>query len=278
MSKKKVTIPGLQEMKQRGQKFCQITAYDYPTAVLVDQSDIAMILVGDSLGMTVLGYQGTVPVTMDDMIHHIKPVVLGAPNTFIVGDMPFGSYNESISQAVHNGTRILKEGGADCVKLEGGANVAPVVKALVDGGVPVMGHIGLTPQTASSLGGFKVQGKSADSARKLIEDALAIEEAGAFSITMECVPTLLAKMLTEKLHIPTVGIGAGPYCDGQVLVYHDLVGLFDRFVPKFVKQYAHLGEEVGHALAQYAREVAEGTFPGPDQSFGMSEDVLEQLK
>lgn len=277
MGKQKMTIPGLLEKKQKGQKFCMVTAYDYPTALLVDKSEIELILVGDSLGMTVLGYAGTVPVTMEEMIHHLRPVVRGAPNTFVVGDMPFGSYNESIAQAVRNANRLLKEGGADAVKLEGGAAVAPTVKAMVDGGIPVMGHIGLTPQTASMLGGFKVQGKDLASARRLLEDALALEEAGAFCVLMECVPAPLARMITEKLKVPTIGIGAGPYCDGQVLVFHDLVGLFDRFVPRFVKQYARLQEEISRALAAFAREVAEGAFPGPEHSFGMSEEILKEL-
>ncbi|MCL6610608.1 MAG: 3-methyl-2-oxobutanoate hydroxymethyltransferase [Peptococcaceae bacterium] len=278
MGKQKVSIQVLREMKDRGQKFTMITAYDYTTAVLVDQSPIELILVGDSLGMTMLGYEATVPVTMEEMIHHIRPVVRGARNTFVVGDLPFGSYNESISQAIHNGNRIMKEGGADCVKLEGGVNVAPTVKAMVDGGIPVMGHIGLTPQTASLLGGFRVQGKDADSARRLLEDALAIEAAGAFCVVMECVPTPLARLITERLSIPTIGIGAGPHCDGQVLVFHDLVGLFKRFKPKFVKQYADLGTEVSGALERFVREVADGTFPGPEHSFGMSGEILKDLE
>lgn len=278
MGKQKVSIQGLQEMKARRQKFSMITAYDYPSAVLVDQSPIELILVGDSLGMTVLGYEGTVPVTMEEMIHHIRPVVRSARNTFIVGDLPFGSYNESIPQAVHNANRIMKEGGADSVKLEGGSGVAPTVRALVEGGIPVMGHIGLTPQTASLLGGFRVQGKDSASARRLLDDALALEAAGAFSIVMECVPTPLAKLISEKLHIPIIGIGAGPYCDGQVLVYHDLLGLFNRFTPKFVKKYANLGAEISSALDDYAREVSEGIFPGPEQSFGMNEELLKNLK
>lgn len=278
MGKQKMSIHGLQEMKARGQKFSMITAYDYPTAVLVDQSPIELILVGDSLGMTVLGYEATVPVTMEEMIHHIRPVVRGARNTFIVGDMPFGSYNESVSQAVHNANRIMKEGGADCVKLEGGVNISQTIKALVDGGIPVMGHIGLTPQTASLLGGFKVQGKDAESAGRLLDDALAVEAAGAFSVVMECVPTPLAKLVSQRLRIPTIGIGAGLYCDAQVLVYHDLLGLFNRFTPKFVKQYVNLSPEISRALGEFAREVAGGSFPGPEHSFAMNEEILKELK
>jgi 3-methyl-2-oxobutanoate hydroxymethyltransferase len=277
MGKQKITIPGLAEKKQKGEKFRMVTAYDYPTALRVDRSEIELILVGDSLGMTVLGYAGTVPVTMEEMIHHLRPVVRGAPNTFVVGDMPFGSYNESPAQAVRNANRLLKEGGADAVKLEGGAALAPTVRVMVEGGIPVMAHIGLTPQTASMLGGFKVQGKDLASARRLLEDALALEEAGAFCVLMECVPAPLARVITEKLKVPTIGIGAGPYCDGQVLVFHDLVGLFDRFLPRFVKQYARLQEEIDRALAAFAREVAEGAFPGPEHSFGMNEEILKEL-
>ncbi len=278
MNKKKISMQGFQAMKEKGQKFSMITAYDYPTAVLVDQSPIEMILVGDSLGMTMLGYDSTVPVTVEDMIHHSKAVLRGAGNTFISVDMPFGSYNESISQAIYNGNRIMKEGGADCVKVEGGVGIAPTVRAMVDGGIPVMGHIGLTPQTASQLGGFKVQGKDATSAKKLLEDALAIEKAGAFCIVMECVPSALADLITERLSIPTIGIGAGPQCDGQVLVFHDLVGLYKRFTPKFVKQYLDLGTQVANAFEQYAQEVKNGEFPGPEHSFDISADVLKELQ
>jgi len=278
MGKQKISIHGMREKKIRGQKLTMVTAYDYTTAALVDGSPIDMILVGDSLGMVVLGYDGTVPVTMDDMIHHIRPVVRGARNTFIVGDMPFGSYNESISQAVHNANRIMKEGGADAIKLEGGLSVVPAVKALVDGGIAVMGHIGLTPQTASLLGGFKVQGRDTASAERLLTEAVALEEAGAFSIVMECIPTPLAKLISEKVAIPTIGIGAGVRCDGQVLVYHDLLGLYDRFLPRFVKQYAKLGPEIARALEEFTREVENRAFPAPEHSFTMEERLLEKLK
>ncbi|NTW04700.1 MAG: 3-methyl-2-oxobutanoate hydroxymethyltransferase [Peptococcaceae bacterium] len=278
MNKKTITFQGFQEMKNKGQKFTMITAYDYPTAVLVDQSPIEMILVGDSLGMTVLGYDSTLPVTMEDMIHHSKAVLRGAPNTFVAVDMPFGSYNESISQAISNGNRLMKETGADCLKLEGGVNLAPTVRAFVDAGIPVMGHIGLTPQTASLLGGFKVQGKDAESAKKLMEDAMAIQEAGAFSLVMECVPSPLAKLVSEKLTIPTIGIGAGPDCDGQVLVFQDLVGLYKKFTPKFVKQYLDLGSQIADAFEEYANEVKNGTFPSAEYSFDMNPDFLKNLK
>lgn len=277
MEKVKLTIPQFRQMKEQKKKFRMITAYDYAFAAMVDKTPIEMILVGDSLGMVVLGYDSTVPVTMDDMIHHIKPVVRGAKNTFIVGDMPFGSYNTGINDAVRNANRIIQEGGADAIKLEGGVNIVPAVKELVNGGIPVIGHIGLTPQTATQLGGFKVQGKDAEAARKLVDDALRLEEAGAFSIVLECVPSPVAKIITEKLSIPTIGIGAGVDCDAQVLVIHDLLGLFDRFTPKFVKKYAELNKPIIAALNQYADEVADGSFPGPEHSFGMKEEELERL-
>lgn len=277
MEKKKVAIPQLKEMKKAGKKIKMVTAYDYPTAVLVDKTEIEMILVGDSLGMVVLGYDGTVPVTMEDMIHHIRPVVKGAPNTLIVGDMPFMSYNISREEAIRNAGRLMKEGGADCVKLEGGAVVAPTVKAIVEAGIPVMAHIGLTPQTASALGGFKVQGKDAAMAAKLLADAQALEEAGAFAIVLECIPAQLGRLITEKLTIPTIGIGAGPWCDGQVLVTQDMMGLFDRFVPKFVKRYANIGQIMVEAFQKYAEEVNNGVFPDLDHSFTMKEEELQKL-
>lgn len=277
MEKKKITIPQLKEMKQQGKKFKMVTAYDYLLASVIDKSPIELILVGDSLGMVVLGYDSTVSVTMDDMLHHIKPVVKGAPNTLIIGDMPFGSYNVSINEAIANANRIMKEGGADCVKLEGGAVMVETVRAIVNAGIPVMGHIGLTPQTVSQLGGFKVQGKDADAALRLLEDAQKLEEAGAFSIVVECVPAPVTKLITEKLSIPVIGIGAGPHCDGQVLVTQDMLGMFDRFVPKFVKQYANLNGLIMEALTAYATEVDSGEFPGPEHSFAMKEEVLKKL-
>jgi len=277
VAKQKTTIPQYREMKEKQQKIRMVTAYDYPTALLVDRTDIEMVLVGDSLGMVVLGYDGTVPVSMDEMIHHIKPVVRGAKNTLIVGDMPFMSYNVSIEKAIENAGRIMKEGGADCVKLEGGVAMAQTVKAIVDAGIPVMGHIGLTPQTASQLGGFKVQGKDTAAAERMIIEAQTLEEAGAFSIVLEAIPAPLAKLITEKISIPTIGIGAGVDCDGQVLVLHDLIGLFDRFTPKFVKKYADVGSEILKALETYSAEVKNGQFPGPEHSFAMKDDVLKRL-
>ena len=277
MEKKKITIPQFKEMKQQGKKIKMVTAYDYLLASVIDKSPIETILVGDSLGMVVLGYDSTVSVTMEDMLHHIKPVVKGAPNTLIIADMPFGSYNVSISEAIANANRIMKEGGADCIKLEGGAVVVETVRSIVNAGIPVMAHIGLTPQTVSQLGGFKVQGKDAEAALKLLEDAQKLEEAGAFAIVAECVPAPVAKLLAEKLSIPVIGIGAGADCDGQVLVAQDMLGMFDRFVPKFVKQYANLNGIIVDALQEYAKEVDKGIFPGPEHSFGMKEEVLKKL-
>ncbi|HAF60325.1 MAG TPA: 3-methyl-2-oxobutanoate hydroxymethyltransferase [Bacillota bacterium] len=273
----KITTLKIQEMKDRGEKISMVTAYDYPTACMVEKAGIEIILVGDSLMMAVLGDDSTVSCTMDQMIHHIKPVVKGAPSCLIVGDMPFGSYNESKKQAVHNAARLLKEGRCDVVKLEGGKEVADTVKAIVDAGVPVMAHIGLTPQTVSKLGGFKVQGKG-EAAKDVLEDALALQEAGAFSIVLECIPEQLGKLITEKLDIPTIGIGAGRYTDGQVMVFHDMMGLFEKFVPKFVKQYRNLGSEITKALEEYKEDVKSGAFPEEKHTFGgVSEEELKRL-
>jgi len=277
MDRKKVTIADLQKKKETSQKITMMTAYDYPTASLVDQAGIDTILVGDSLGMVMLGFDSTVPVTMDDMIHHTKAVVRGTKYGLIIGDMPFMSYQVSIEKAIENAGRFIKEAGCDCVKLEGGTEMAPVVKAIVDAGIPVCAHIGLTPQTATKLGGFKVQGKDAESARDLVQSAKDLEEAGAFMIVMECIPDLLAEKITQELNIPTIGIGAGKDCDGQVLVYHDVVGLFERFTPKFVKQYINLSPKIREALIQYKEEVETGAFPGPEHSFAMKKGEAEKI-
>lgn len=275
--KTKISTLDFKKIKKEGKKLKMVTAYDYQMARLVDKTDIELILVGDSVGMVVLGYDGTINVTMDDMIHHIKPVVKGAPNTFIVGDLPFGSYNVSIEKAIENANRLMKEGGCDCIKLEGGVNIQDKIEAIVDAGIPVMAHIGLTPQTSSQLGGFKVQGKDIEAARRILEDAKAVETAGAFSVVVECVPAQIAKMITETLAIPTIGIGAGIECDGQVLVTQDMIGMFDQFVPKFVKQYANIGETIVEAFNSYAKEVEEGKFPEDIHSFNMKEGVLAKL-
>jgi 3-methyl-2-oxobutanoate hydroxymethyltransferase len=277
MAKQKVTIPQLKKWKGQTKKFTMITAYDVLMARVIDKSPVETILVGDSMGMVVYGYDGTVPVTMEQIIQHTKAVVKGAPNTLIIGDMPFGSYNVSVEDAMRNANRIIKEGGADAIKLEGGKNFARIVEAMVNGGIPVMGHIGLTPQTVGQLGGFKVQGKDAEAAKQLLEDAKALEQAGAFAIVLECVPAPVAKILTEELTIPTMGIGAGPFCDAQVLVTQDMLGMFDRFVPKFVKQYAQLNKQMDDALNTFYQEVQDNVFPGPEHSFGMKEEELKRL-
>jgi len=277
MDTKKITIADLQKKKESGQKITMMTAYDYPTAGLVDQAGIDTILVGDSLGMVMLGYESTVPVTMDEMIHHCKAVCRGTKRSFVIGDMPFMSYQVSIEKAVENAGRFIKEAGCECVKLEGGTEMAHVVKAIVDAGIPVCAHIGLTPQTATKLSGFKVQGKDAESAIELVNSAKALEEAGAFMIVMECIPDRLAAKITGEVSIPTIGIGAGKDCDGQVLVYHDLVGLFERFTPKFVKQYINLAPKIREALIQFREEVEKGDFPGPEHIFAMKEEEAKKM-
>lgn len=277
MEPQKVTIAALQKKKETGKKITMMTAYDYPTANLVDQAGIDTILVGDSLGMVVLGYESTVPVTMDEMIHHCKAVTRGAKNSFIIGDMPFMSYQVSVEDAIHNAGRFIKEAGCESVKLEGGSEMAHVVKAIVDMGIPVCGHIGLTPQTATRLSGYNVQGKDAEGAKELLQSAKDLEEAGAFIIVMECIPDILASRITKELNIPTIGIGAGKDCDGQVLVYHDLVGLFERFTPKFVKQYLNLSPQIKDALVQFKKDVEIGTFPGPEHSFVMKTEETEKI-
>jgi len=277
MERKKVTIGDLMAKKESGKRISMMTAYDCPGASMVDQAGIDTILVGDSLGMVVLGYTSTVPVTMDEMIHHTKAVMRGTTWAFVIGDMPFMSYQASIEDAVRNAGRFIKEGGCDAVKLEGGSEVAPVVRAIVTAGIPVCAHIGLTPQTATQLGGFRVQGKDAESARNLIKSAKDLEAAGAFMVVMECIPDVLAARITNELAIPTIGIGAGRDCDGQVLVYHDTVGLFERFTPKFVKQYIKLGPMIIDALKEYKREVEEGVFPGDEHIFTMSKEEAKKL-
>ncbi len=278
----KMTVPAIKARKNSGTPITELTAYDYPWALLVDQAGIDVVLVGDSLGMVVLGYTDTVSVTMDEMVHHVKAVSRTVKHALVIGDMPFGSYNVSIPEAVANANRMMKEGRADCVKLEGGVNMAPTVEAIVKAGIPVQGHIGLTPQTASALGGFKVQGKSAIAARALLNDARALEVAGCFSIVLEAVPSPIAKIITESISIPTIGIGAGVDCDGQVLVTYDMVGLFDRFTPKFVKQYAKISETIAEIIAQYKTEVTERKFPDEKHGFSMSaeefEKMMEELK
>jgi 3-methyl-2-oxobutanoate hydroxymethyltransferase len=276
-SRKKIRITDIQDRKERHRPITMLTAYDYPTGVLVDRAGTDIILVGDSLAMVVLGYENTVSVTMDEMLHHCRAVARGAKMPLLVGDMPFMSYQVSIPQAIENAGRFLKEGSMDVVKLEGGRERADVVRAIVDAGIPVQGHIGLTPQTISKLGGFRVQGKSVEAGLRLLDDALALEEAGCFSIVLEGIPDRLATLITERLRIPTVGIGAGKGCDGQVLVLHDALGMFDRFTPKFVKKYANFFGDGSEALKKYMDEVMEGNFPGPEHVYTMTDEVYQAL-
>lgn len=262
------TVRDLAVKKERGEKITMLTAYDAAFGALVEQAGVDLILVGDSLGMVALGYDSTVPVTMAEMIHHARAVRRGVKQTLLVGDLPFLSYQVEAREAIRNAGRFLKEAGCAAVKIEGGAEIAPILAAVVRAGIPVIGHIGLTPQTAGQLGGFKVQGRDAESAAKLAHDAQALASAGACALVLECLPALLARRISVELSIPTIGIGAGPHCDGQVLVTHDLLGLFTRFVPKFAKQYASLAGEAGEALAAFRREVEKGTFPAAEHSFG----------
>jgi 3-methyl-2-oxobutanoate hydroxymethyltransferase len=278
MTTEKVTVLDVQQAKEEERKLVMVTAYDYPLGLLAAEAGVDIVLVGDSLGMVVLGMEGTVEVTLEHMIHHIKAVVRGCKGPLIVGDMPFMSYNISVPEAVRNAGRLVKEGGCEVVKLEGGVDFAPTIQAIVKAGIPVMGHIGLTPQTASALGGFKIQGKDASAAKQIIDDAKAIEDAGVFSIILEAVPAPLGKLISKAVKVPVIGIGAGADVDGQVLVFHDVVGLFDRFVPKFVKQYANVKKVMLDALIDYKQEVAEVKFPGPEHSFKMPDEALEQLK
>jgi 3-methyl-2-oxobutanoate hydroxymethyltransferase len=278
MERKKITIPDLMERKRQNRKITMLTAYDAAMAFFIDQAGIDTVLVGDSLGMVVLGYDSTVPVTMEDMIHHCKAVRRGVRYAFLIGDMPFMSYNVSREEAIRNAGRFMKEAGCDGVKLEGGLEVAETVRAIVDAGIPVVAHIGLTPQTASKLGGFRVQGKDAASAQRLLDSALALEESGACAVVMECIPDKLAGLITGSLKIPTIGIGAGKDCDGQVLVSNDLLGLFEKFLPKFVKQYIQLHPLIREALAAYKEEVETGRFPGPEHSFKMEAKDLSRIR
>ena len=266
---RRVSIDDLRAMKERGEKIAMLTAYDYPTARLLDEAGVPIILVGDSLGMVVLGYRSTLPVTMADMLHHVSAVVRGTQRAHVVADMPFMSYQASPEDALRNAGRFLQEAGAQSVKLEGGTSVADTVRRLVEAGIPVMGHIGLTPQSVNQFGGYKVQGKTPASAVKLLNDAVALEQAGAYAIVLETIPAPLGRLVSERVSIPTIGIGAGPYCDGQVQVLHDMLGLFGDFVPKHAKQYAHLAQEIGRAVREYLTEVQEGSFPTERESFMM---------
>lgn len=273
----KITTAVLRDKKNKNEKITMLTAYDYSLAGMVDAAGIDMILVGDSLGNVVLGYDSTLPVTMEDMIHHTKAVVRGAKNSMVVGDMPFLSYHISREESVRNAGRLIQEGGAHAVKLEGGQERVDTVKAIIDAQIPVVAHIGLTPQSVNQFGGFKVQGKDLETANKLIADAKALEAAGAFSIVLECVPAMLAKRITEEIGIPTIGIGAGQYCDGQVLVINDMLGMFTGHIPKFVKKFANLQPLIIEALTAYKTEVETGTFPSEEYAFAISDEVLDKL-
>ncbi len=271
------TVSTMRQQKADGDKITMLTAYDYSTAKLMDETGVNAILVGDSLGMVMLGYEDTLSVTMEDMIHHTAAVARGAENALVVGDMPFMSYQTSVYDAVVNAGRLMKEGRCHAVKLEGGAAVCPQIKAITEASVPVMAHIGLTPQSVNAFGGFKVQGKSEEDARRLIEEAKAVEKAGAFAVVLECVPAKLAALITESISIPTIGIGAGAGCDGQVLVYQDMLALFSDFKPKFVKHFANAGEVMRQGFAEYIREVKAGTFPAEEHTFKISDEIISRL-
>lgn len=273
----KNTAVTFKEAKQKGEKLTMLTAYDYSTAKLIDGAGVNSILVGDSLGNVVLGYEDTISVTMEDMIHHGAAVARGAKNALVIVDMPFMSYQTSVYDGVVNAGRLMKEGRAGAVKLEGGASVCPQIRAITDAGIPVMGHLGLTPQSINAFGGHKVQGKTESAAKKILEDAKAVEEAGAFGIVLECVPAKLAELVTKNISIPTIGIGAGNVCDGQVLVYQDMLGMFSDFTPKFVRKFANVGEVMTEAFKEYIKAVGDGTFPGKEHEYTLSDDVLEKL-
>lgn len=273
----KNTVLTFQQAKENGEKLTMLTAYDYSTAKLIDEAGVNSILVGDSLGNVILGYEDTISVTMEDMIHHGAAVARGAKNALVVIDMPFMSYQTSVYDALVNAGRLMKEGRGDAVKLEGGVEVCPQIKAIVDAGIPVCAHIGLTPQSINAFGGFKVQGKSEAAAKKLLEDAKAVEEAGAFAVVIEGVPAKIAALITEQIHIPTIGIGAGKDCDGQVLVYQDMLGMFSDFTPKFVKRYANIGEVMKEAFQNYIKEVQDGVFPAEENTYKVDDSVIEKL-
>ena len=273
----KNTVMTFKESKENGCRLTMLTAYDYSTAKLMDESGINGILVGDSLGMVMLGYEDTLSVTMEDMIHHTAAVARGAKNALVVGDMPFMSYQTSVYDAVYNAGRLIKEGRCQAVKLEGGASVCEQIRAITAASIPVMAHIGLTPQSVNAFGGFKVQGKDEEAARRLIEEAKAVEKAGAFAVVLECVPAKLAEIITRSVQIPTIGIGAGKECDGQILVYQDILGMFSEMKPKFVKQFANVGDMMKEAFAAYIEETVEGSFPAKEHTFAISDDVISKL-
>jgi len=278
MKRKKIDIAALLQKKRNREKITMLTAYDAPTARMLDEAGIDTLLVGDSAANVVLGYQDTLPVSMDEMVHHTRAVVRGTEFAMVIGDMPFMSYNVSREEAIRNAGRFIKEGGAAAVKLEGGAHVADTVEELVKAGIPVVGHLGLTPQTAGMIGGYKVQGRDAETARRILEDAKKLQQAGAFLLVLECVPDRVAELISQTVEIPVIGIGAGAGCDGQVLVFHDMVGIKAGFTPKFVKRYAELGEAIVGAARAYKEEVEGGTFPGAEESFTITDEEFEKLR
>lgn len=273
----KKSVLTFRNAKQKNERLTMLTAYDYSTAKLIDASGIDSVLVGDSLGMVMLGYEDTLSVTMEDMIHHTKAVARGVKDALVVSDLPFMSYQTSVYDAVTNAGRLIKEGRAQAVKLEGGLEVCPQIKAIVEASIPVMAHLGLTPQSVNAFGGFKVQGKDEEAARSLIEQAKAVEAAGAFAVVLECIPAKLAELITKSISIPTIGIGAGNGCDGQVLVYQDMLGLYSDFTPKFVKRYAEIGPQMENAIEDYISEVKSGAFPAAEHTFALSDAVIEKL-
>lgn len=273
----KKTVTTLQQQKLEGRKISMLTCYDYTTACLMEAAGVDTVLIGDSLGMTMLGYDDTLPVTMEDMIHHTRAVSRGLKNTFLIADMPFLSYQTSIYDAVMNAGRLMKEGHAQAVKLEGGAKVCEQIEAITKADIPVVAHLGLTPQSVNAFGGFKVQGKNEAQAKQILEDALAVEKAGAFMVVLECIPEKLATLITKRLTIPTIGIGAGAGCDGQVLVYQDMLGMFEGIKPKFVKQFAQIGKEMKEAFSAYDKAVKGGSYPAKEHSFGIDDEVIEAI-
>lgn len=273
----KKTVTTLQQQKLEGRKISMLTCYDYTTACLMEAAGVDTVLIGDSLGMTMLGYDDTLPVTMEDMIHHTRAVSRGLKNTFLIADMPFLSYQTSIYDAVMNAGRLMKEGHAQAVKLEGGAKVCEQIEAITKADIPVVAHLGLTPQSVNAFGGFKVQGKNKAQAKQILEDALAVEKAGAFMVVLECIPEKLATLITKRLTIPTIGIGAGAGCDGQVLVYQDMLGMFEGIKPKFVKQFAQIGKEMKDAFIAYDKAVKGGSYPAKEHSFGIDDEVIEAI-
>ncbi len=277
MARKKIDVASLLAKKQEGKKITMLTAYDYPTARMLDEVGIDTLLIGDSVANVMLGYKDTIPVSMNEMLHHVKAVARAVKYAHVIGDMPFMSYNISVEKAIENCGRMLKEGGADSVKLEGGAAVSETVHRIVKAGIPVVGHLGLTPQTAGMIGGYKVQGNTADSARQILEDALRLQDAGVFMIVLECIPSKVGALISEKLDVPIIGIGAGPDCDGQVLVVNDVLGIKAGYSPKFVKRYADLDGIIREAVAQYKEEVQSGAFPTEEHSFAMPEDEFEKI-